>query len=82
LIRLNQDINDILESIQDNFYVINRDWDYVYVGKKAASALGMDPKDFIGKNLWKMFPKYEGTVDGENFRNSMEKRDKSFRNIQ
>jgi PAS domain S-box-containing protein len=59
LIRLNQDINDILESIQDNFYVINRDWDYVYVGKKAASALGMDPKDFIGKNLWKMFPKYE-----------------------
>jgi PAS domain S-box-containing protein len=75
LIRLNQDINDILESIQDNFYVINRDWDYVYVGKKAASALGMDPKDFIGKNLWKMFPKYEGTVDGENFRNSMEKRE-------
>ena len=75
LLRLNKNINDILESIQDNFYVINREWDYVYVNRKAASAVDLEPKDFIGKNLWKMFPKYIGTADGENFRNSMDNRE-------
>jgi PAS domain S-box-containing protein len=77
LLRLNQDIKDILGSVQDNFYVINRNWDYVYVNKKAASALGMEPEDLTGKNLWTMFPKYIGTNDGENFLKSMEKREVS-----
>jgi PAS domain S-box-containing protein len=77
LLRLNRNINDILESVQDNFYVINRNWDYVYINEKAASALGMEPEDFIGKNLWKMFPKYDGTNDGQKFRKSMEKREVS-----
>ena len=46
LLSLNKNIKDILESIQDNFYVINRDWDYVYVNRKAASAVDMEPEDF------------------------------------
>ncbi len=71
LLRLNQHINDILDSIQDNLYVIDSDWNYVYVNKQAAAVLGMKPNDFIGKNLWKLFPKYKGTIDGENFINAM-----------
>ena len=75
LLRANQNISDILESIQDNLYVIDREWNYVYINKKAASSLNMKPEDFIGKNLWKLFPKYAGTEDGIKFRNSMEKRE-------
>lgn len=73
--RSNQKISDIIESIQDNFYVIDNDWNYVYINKLSAAAIGMEPKDFIGQNHWKMFPQYRGTVLEDNFREAMGKRE-------
>ena len=73
--RSNQKISDIIESIQDNFYVIDNDWNYVYINKLSAAAIGMEPKDFIGQNHWKMFSQYRGTVLEDNFREAMGKRE-------
>jgi PAS domain S-box-containing protein len=74
-VRSNQKISEIMESIQDNLYVIDYDWNYVYINKQSAAALGMEPKDFIGQNHWEMFSKYRGTVLEDNFRDAMEKRE-------
>ena len=68
-------ISEILESIQDNFYVIDYNWNYVYINKQSANAVNMEPQDFIGQNHWKMFPQYVGTVMEENFFAAMEKRE-------
>jgi PAS domain S-box-containing protein len=73
--RSNQRINDILNSIQDDFYVLDRDWNFVYASKKFTSKIGKEPKDFVGKNIWKMFPKYIGTDYEDNFRAVMDKRE-------
>lgn len=73
--RNNYILNEILESIQDDFYVLDRDWNFVYASRLFTSKIGKEPKDFIGKNIWEMFPKHLGTVFEENFREAMEKRE-------
>jgi PAS domain S-box-containing protein len=73
--RNNQILNEILESIQDDFYVLDHDWNFVYASRLFTSKVGKEPQDFIGKNIWKLFPKHLGTVLEVNFREAMEKRE-------
>jgi PAS domain S-box-containing protein len=73
--RSNRKINEILSSIQDDFYVLDRDWNFVYASKMFTSRIGKEPAYFIGKNIWKMFPKHVGTVFEENFCAVMDKRE-------
>ncbi len=75
LAQLNQRLNEILESIQDDFYVLDRNWNFVYASRLFTSKVGKEPKDFVGNNIWKMFPKHMGTIFEENFREAMEKRE-------
>ena len=70
----NLNINDILSSIKEDFYVLDHDWNFVYTNKQFTSRIGKEPKDFVGKNIWEMFPKHIGTVYEENLREAMEKR--------
>jgi PAS domain S-box-containing protein len=60
-------INDIVESIQEYFYTIDRNWNFTYVNKKAADLLGYEPNALVGKNIWKIFPRVKGTVFEENY---------------
>ncbi len=73
--RSNQKINEILSSIQDDFYVLDRDWNFVYASKLFTSRIDKKPEDFIGNNIWQMFPKHIGTVYEENLRAVMDKRE-------
>ena len=75
VVRSNQKISEIIESIQDNFYVLDYDWNYVHINKQSATIIGLEPQDFIGQNHWKMFPQYRGTVLEDNFHEAMEKRE-------
>ncbi|RPI88448.1 MAG: PAS domain S-box protein [Chloroflexi bacterium] len=71
----NQKLNEILASIQDDFYVLDHDWNFAYANRLFTSRVGKEPEDFIGHNIWKMFPKHRGTIVEENFRAAMEKRE-------
>ena len=73
--RSHQKLNEILTSIQDDFYVLDRDWNFVYASKLFTSKIGKEPEDFVGNNIWQMFPKHVGTVLEENFRAAMENRE-------
>jgi PAS domain S-box-containing protein len=68
-------ISGILDSIQDDFYVLDREWNFVYASRRFASRIGKEPEDLVGNNLWKMFPKHLGTVLEENFRAAMDNRE-------
>jgi PAS domain S-box-containing protein len=71
----NRKLSEILDSMQESFYVVDRDWNFVYANRQLTSAVGMEPKDLVGKNLWKLFPKYVGTDLEKNYRAAMEKRE-------
>ena len=71
LLRVNQKINEILESIQDDFYVLDHHWNFVHVSKQFSSRINKNPEDFVGKNIWKMFPNHIGTILEENFSAAM-----------
>ena len=73
--RINHRIADFLGSIPESFYVLDFDWNFVYVNKIAADTIGKKPEDLIGKNYWKLYPKQLGTAAEENFRWTMEKRE-------
>jgi len=73
--RNKQKLNEILASIQDDFYVLDHNWNFVYASRLFTSKVGKEPKDFIGNNIWEMFPKHVGTILEENFRAAMEKRE-------
>lgn len=71
----NQKLSQVLDSIQDDFYVLDRNWVFVYVNRQFASKIGKGPAEFIGRNIWGMFPKHVGSAIEENFRATMEKRE-------
>lgn len=71
----NRQLNEILESIKDDFYVLDRNWNFVYASRQFTSKIGKQPADFVGQNFWTMFPKHLGTVLEENFRAAMENRE-------
>jgi PAS domain S-box-containing protein len=71
----NQRTIEILESIQDNFYSLDRKWNFVYVNNQASILLGSKPENLIGRNIWEVFPKASGTPFEENYRAAMDKRE-------
>jgi len=56
---------DILESISDAFYAVDREWRFTYVNGKAEELWGRSRKGLLGKNLWEEFP---DAVNRESYR--------------
>jgi PAS domain S-box-containing protein len=73
--RSKQRLAEVLDSIQDDFYVLDRDWKFTFASKRFTSRIGKQPEDFLGHNIWEMFPKHLGTVYEENLRAAMDKRE-------
>jgi PAS domain S-box-containing protein len=70
-----KNISELLQSIQEIFYVLDGNWNFVYVNKKMADLSGIKSQDIIGQNIWKLFPRTVGTVIEKYFREAMEKRE-------
>ena len=71
----NRRIKEMLASIQDDFFVLDRDWRFRFVSRRFTSRIGKEPKDLVGRVIWDMFPKHLGTIYEENLRAAMEKRE-------
>lgn len=52
---------DILESITDAFFAIDRDWRFAYVNPKAEHLLDRKPGELLGKVLWEEFAGLAGS---------------------
>jgi PAS domain S-box-containing protein len=75
LSRSNAKIQEILNSIQEDFYVLDRNWNFVYVSKVYVSRIGKKPEDFLGHSFWQLFPNYIGTDFENNLRTAMDQRE-------
>src|SRR5260370_4033790 len=52
----------VLAGIGDGFFVLDRDWNLVYINKAGAQATGKFSHEMIGRNYWEVVPEAKGTV--------------------
>ncbi|MCG7391762.1 PAS domain-containing protein [Microvirga sp. ACRRW] len=54
-------MRDILESINDAFYAVDREWRFTYVNRKTEELWGRKREDLMGKVYWDEFPDIVGS---------------------
>ena len=54
-------MRDILESINDAFYAVDREWRFTYVNRKTEELWGRKREDLMGKVYWDEFPNIVGS---------------------
>ena len=57
LSRSNQLIADIINNMQDGFYVLDNQWNFTYVNKKVEELVGKTREELINQNFWEVYPK-------------------------
>jgi PAS domain S-box-containing protein len=63
---------DILESISDAFYAVDRQWRFTYVNNRAEELWGRSRDELLGKNIWKEFPEAQGSESHRQIERAME----------
>jgi PAS domain S-box-containing protein len=69
-----QQERSILDSIQDVFFAVDRQWRITYANRRAVEVAGMPGEELIGKDLWETFPGLLGTVAETVYRKVMVER--------
>jgi PAS domain S-box-containing protein len=69
-------VREILESISDGFFSIDRNWRITYINRHAGIQGGRTPEELIGKDLWEEVPVLVGSVLEPVYRRVMEQRQK------
>jgi PAS domain S-box-containing protein len=57
----NQKLRDVLESITDSYYALDREWRFVEVNRQAEGYLGARAGDLVGRVVWELFPALVGS---------------------
>jgi diguanylate cyclase (GGDEF)-like protein/PAS domain S-box-containing protein len=70
--RSNEQIVDILESVTDAFYALDREWRFTYLNKEAERILRVRKDDLLGKNIWEEFPETAGLAFYPEYHKAME----------
>jgi len=60
--RSHQRVTDILESITDAFFTLDREWRFVYVNAEAERVLRNPREGLLGRNVWEAYPDAVGSV--------------------
>jgi diguanylate cyclase (GGDEF)-like protein/PAS domain S-box-containing protein len=69
------DVRTILESIEDGFFTVNRNWEITYANTLAEVFAGVAPGAAAGKVLWDVAPGLEDTPIAATYRRAMERRE-------
>jgi PAS domain S-box-containing protein len=51
------ELENMLDSITDGFYALNKNWEVTFINKAAEQALCCTREEVMGKNLWDFFPR-------------------------
>jgi PAS domain S-box-containing protein len=64
----NRRTENILESITDEFFALDREWRFTYINERALRRIqgdrgeGLTREDLLGKNIWEVYPELVGSV--------------------
>ena len=67
-------ITNILESITDAFFALDRDWRFTYLNSRAQAMLFHPQSALIGQSIWEVFPDFVGTLFEQEYRRSLQER--------
>jgi len=51
------ELENMLDSITDGFYALNKNWEVTFINKAAEQALSCTREEVMSKNLWDFFPR-------------------------
>ncbi|MCL5096219.1 MAG: MEDS domain-containing protein [Candidatus Omnitrophica bacterium] len=68
----------IVDSIADGLYAIDRQWRFIHINKAALSHFGRADEQFIGRNLFEVFPAARGSVFESAYRRAFETGEPAF----
>jgi PAS domain S-box-containing protein len=63
---------NILESVTDAFFALNREWEFTYINRQAEQVLGRERCDLLGKAIWEAYPGLPGSEFEQAYRKAME----------
>ncbi|MFN6566433.1 ATP-binding protein [Dendronalium sp. ChiSLP03b] len=49
-------LETVLAGIQDQFFVLDREWCYTFVNDRVAEVVGKQKEELLGKSIWELFP--------------------------
>jgi len=55
-------IDNLLESITDGFFALDKKWRFTYINGQAERLLQKNQYELLGKNIWKVFPEIISTT--------------------
>ncbi|WP_445633870.1 histidine kinase [Nostoc sp. DSM 114161] len=64
-------ISNLLESITDAFFALDKDWRFTYVNGQAEQFLEKTQNQLLGNNFWEAFPRIIGTKFEEQYRKAV-----------
>ncbi|MDZ8240444.1 MAG: GAF domain-containing protein [Nostoc sp. ChiQUE01a] len=64
-------ISDLLESITDAFFALDKKWRFTYVNGQAEQLLQKPQNQLLGKSIWKVFPRILGTTFEKQYRQAV-----------
>ncbi|MCG7335160.1 ATP-binding protein [Sporosarcina sp. ACRSM] len=70
----NEKVTNVIESITDGFFALNKEWKFVYINQHQYLPANRTREDVLGKNIWEVLPKSVGTVMYEEFHRAMTER--------
>ncbi len=56
---------DILDTVEDGFYIVDADWRLIYVNRRACEMWGQLRESLLGRTFWECFPEMIGSELGE-----------------
>ncbi|WP_143393266.1 hybrid sensor histidine kinase/response regulator [Fimbriiglobus ruber] len=64
---------EILESITDAFFALDRSWRFTYANRQSYTLLGRQPGDLLGHNIWEQYPGLYGSEFEHVYRDAMDR---------
>ena len=61
LVGVHQPLEQVLDTIDDGFTVLDREWRFVYFNRAAAIHYGKPREELVGQSFWEAFPDAVGT---------------------
>ncbi|HEY1404504.1 MAG TPA: PAS domain S-box protein [Pyrinomonadaceae bacterium] len=65
---------NILESISDAFYTLDREWRFTYLNPQCEPLIRRGREEMLGKNIWEEFPEAASSVIYEQYKRAMKDR--------
>jgi PAS domain S-box-containing protein len=62
---------NVLESVSDGFYTLDREWRFTYVNRQAELIIRRPREELLGRNIWEEFPEAKDSVFYEHYRRAL-----------